>query len=151
MTQTVHYEDNLFFLSAQIKTIREGLTLDIDENFFIDKVVEDIFFIDATAEQLFSMLREKNHLIHRTDYLRKLMRVSKQFVKLLEDILQEELSFASYLGPFSQKFQTAKSIHQSNITEIRTILSKTIRSQKEEEDMVSSEEFNFLLQPNDEE
>ena len=58
MSVKVHYEDNLFFLHSILRTLESGLRLDIDPEYFKDKILEDIFFIDASLMRTFSALKE---------------------------------------------------------------------------------------------
>lgn len=78
MAQKIHYQDDLFFLTLTIKTLRDGLNLDIDAHLFLEKTVQDLVFIGTALDSLFSSLRDNERLIDRQEYLRELENVQRE-------------------------------------------------------------------------
>jgi hypothetical protein len=65
MTTKIHYDDNIFYLDSMVKTVKSGLSLDIDPEYFIDKVIEDILFLDSALLRTFASLKANFYLIKR--------------------------------------------------------------------------------------
>jgi hypothetical protein len=150
MAERIHYEDDLFFLNTYIKGLKDGFTLDIDPDFYLDKVVEDIFFIDATLDRIFSSLRENVHLIKRSEYLRSLMRTKQAFEAFLSDVVEGKLPFAEHLEPFLPRLRASLNEHGNDVAEIHAMLKQLGYSFPEHQDMISEEEFRHLLSGDEE-
>ncbi|MFP4373718.1 MAG: hypothetical protein ACLFPO_05270 [Spirochaetaceae bacterium] len=145
MTSRVNYDDNIFFVHTMIKSLRAGLTLDVDPELFKDKALEDIFFVDSTLMKILSRLRDSPNLIRRAEYLKAMLRAENTFLVFLGDVLAAERPLAESLGPFSHKIRACRASHQTTFTEIQTMLHRP-EEHAPEEDVVSREELNFLLQ-----
>ena len=148
MATRVNYEDNLFYLMSVTRTIRSGLQLELDPDYFRDKLVEDIFFVDRTLEQIYEALRTNSYLINRRDHLRELMRAKRNFADMLDEVLEGEPAFAASLNTFRSKLSGARDQHVRDISDIQ----KAMDSGTPEEDqqtIVSQDEYRFLFQ-NDE-
>jgi hypothetical protein len=74
-----------------VRVLKNGLTLDIDSAYFLDKVVEDLLFIDTALSKIFAKLKENTHLIERNEYLRNLMLAKSSFSDLLEDLAESKI------------------------------------------------------------
>lgn len=149
MTSRVNYDDNIFFVHAIVKGMRSGLILDVDPELFKDKVLEDIFFVDSTLMKILSQLRENPKLIRRAEYLKSLLRAENAFLEFLSDIIAAERPLAESLAPFSHKVRACRSSHQTTRTELQSLLHGP-EDHAPEEDVVSQEELNFLLQEDEE-
>jgi hypothetical protein len=145
MTEKIHYEDNIFFLNSMVKTLKNGLSLDVDPEYFIDKVIEDVFFIDSTLARVFASLKENPYLIKRTDHLRSLLRVKKVFIDFLEEIFEGKLAFAVNLEPFFPKFRAARNEHIKDAAEIHALIDNPPPIEPSDDDIISAAEFQFLL------
>jgi len=149
MSYKVNYTDDIFYINSLIKLLREGLALNLDEDYFLDKTVEDIFFVDSILERIFSSLKEAENLVQRKSYLKELMRAQKQFVNLLEDICTNKFAMSELVSHFFEKFRHSSDIHSDNIREIQTLLTAK-SSTPSREYMISQEEYLFLLQDDEE-
>ncbi len=150
MASKVHYEDNLFFLHSILRTVESGLRLDVDQEFFQDKILEDIFFIDATLMRLFSSLKENPYLINRVTYLRSLRRTIVAFSDFLNQFVRGDLGFRAAAGAYSERLTAAIHSHEKVRGEIDLILDQE-DSDEETAAVVSSEEYGFLLASDEEE
>ena len=65
MNERFNYDDNIFFLNSIIKTLDNGFFLDIDANYFTDKIVEDLFFIDRCIRKILESLNKNQLMIRR--------------------------------------------------------------------------------------
>jgi len=148
MATKVNYDDNLFYLHTVIKTLRGGLQLELDADYFRDKVLEDIFFIDRTLQQIYEALRTNTYLINRRDHLRELMRVKRSFADLLGGLLDGELSWAEHLGSYTTTLTESREQHVREITDIQSLMEGGIPVD-EPQDIVSQDEYRFLFQSGD--
>ena len=131
-----------------MKILENCLKLDIDEDIFLDKIVEDLFFIDRVLEQILESLRSNPLLIVRHEHLRGILRAKNNFVTLLTRIIRSESGISFDFTPFTDKIQNCIDSHEKGIGEIRAII--TDRPQTEDsEELVSSEEFEFLFRESD--
>lgn len=149
MASKVHYEDNLFFLHSILRTVESGLRLDVDQEFFQDKILEDIFFIDATLMRLFSSLKEKPYLISRVTYLRSLRRTIVAFSDFLNQFVRGDLGFPVAADAYTERLTAAIHSHENVCREIDGILDQE-DADEETAALVSSEEYGFLLASDEE-
>lgn len=145
MTTKIHYEDNIFYLGTLVKTVKTGLVLEIDPEYFIDKVLEDILFIDSAFARTYASIKSNSYLIKKTDYLRGLLREKRMFISLLEDILNGKVPFSAHLEPFFPKFRDSLSEHMRDAFEIKTHLDGPRDEIALGGDVISAAEFQFLL------
>ena len=148
MATRVNYGDNLFYLMTLTRTVRSGLQLDVDPDYFRDKMAEDIFFIDRTLEQIHEALRTNAYLINRRDHLRDLMRAKRSFADMIDEILANRLAFSSQLDAFGATLSSARDRHVGDISDIRTAM-ETEPDEDDQQSIVSQDEYRFLLR-NDE-
>ncbi|AFG38050.1 hypothetical protein [Spirochaeta africana] len=149
MGYKINYEDNIFFLNSQIKTLQRGMNLEIDPEFFRDKIVEDLLFLDQSLRQLFSSLRGSRFLIARPQHLRDLQRTISLFIDLLDHILDDKLAFAQQLRSAATRLKACRLEQHKNRDDIQAMISDS-PPEDEQEDTVSQDEFRFLLTPDKE-
>ncbi len=149
MTPRVNYEDDIFFLSSIVKSLSNGIELDIDPEFFRDKIIEDIAFVNMTLNRLKDSLQENAYLIRRTEYMRELARAVQVFCNFLDSVNSSESALGEALRDSSETVQR----YRSEQAEVLNYLNRTIRSEKtqvtEEEHIVSQDEYRFLLEDQD--
>ena len=80
----IRYDDNIFFLTSLIRSIDEAIQLDVDPEFFVEKIIEDILFIDSTIQKLYLILKNNSRLLDSHIYLHCIVKVKKCFTDLLE-------------------------------------------------------------------
>ncbi len=149
MPEKIHYEDNLYFLAAFIRALHDAVKLKVDAEFFAEKILEDTFFIDAAIQKIYSSLRRNSRLIQRDSYLHTFMKVKRDYVNFLEDILALQGDFAIPFQGFNDKLRRMVSLYRE---ESRIILEK-LQNEKEissSHEIISSDELQFLMQPMDE-
>lgn len=148
MAARINYDDDIYYLDTLVSAVQTGLTLDIDPEFFRDKIVEDIFFVDVTLKRIFDSLEENSFLIRRAEYLRSLLRVARIFVDFLHRLLTKEIGFAEHLEPYLLKLRGAVADHEQIAEKIGDML-QVAEPSEGDEDFVSQDEFRFLLQEDD--
>jgi hypothetical protein len=146
MAQKTHYDDNLFYLNAQIKTIKNGISLEIDREFFLEKTVDDLFFLDSVLVKLYALIKENVYLIKRPEHLRSIQRSKKMYVELIETIQEKKSSFADGLEPYFPKLALSREEHLRDIEAIQDMLTaRSYASAKDSFDVISEEELKFLF------
>ena len=150
MGYKINYEDNIFFLNSLIKTLQKGMNLEIDPEFFRDKLVEDLLFLDQSLMQLFSSLSSSRFLISRHQHLRDLQRTMSLFIDLLDSILDGKLEFAPQLKSAGVRLKSCRLEQHKCCDDIRAMISDS-PPEDEHEDTVSQDEFRLLLTPDPEE
>ncbi len=145
MTKKIHYDDNIFFLDTMIKTVKSGLSLDIDPEYFIDKVIEDLLFLDGTLLLIFSSLKGNLYLLKRAEYLRSLLRGEKNFLDLVDAILEKKIPFSEHLTPLFDKLRTLRAEHLQACQEMKRLLTESREEPYPGADVISPTEFHLLL------
>lgn len=148
MSAKVHYEDNLFFLQSILRTVEAGLKLDIDPEFFHDKILEDIFFVHASITRTFSDLKESTHVINRTANLRAVRRSSAAYSQFLDRMLAAQSDFALRYQPYREKFAGTLDEHRE-LRQVVDGLLDQLDPEDEQAELVSSEEYDYLLAGDD--
>ena len=104
MAENISFEDSLFYLNEVIKTLNDGIKLEIDAEMFLDKIVDDILFVESSLTILLSNLKEHGHLINRADLLKKLMGTKVKYAELLNMLANGEVSIALNLTRISHVY-----------------------------------------------
>lgn len=145
MEKQINFGDNIFFLTLILKDLSSGVRLSLDNDIFLDKLVEDIFFLEGSIEKVFELIKQRVLLIDRLEHLKNLETLSSDFAAFLGEIIMAAVPVAEHLAAFSEKFNNVKDNQHKLVSEMREIIHGTDQSETTEEDMVSREEFEFLL------
>ena len=147
MLQRINYEDDTFYLLLMLKRLHDGLKLDIDPEYFLDKVVDDIYFVDEVISTLYSNLR-RSSIIRKVEYIRSIHRVKKLMVDLIESIVNNKIPLSNNIAEFLESLKNIGEIHRRDIRDIRKYL-LTVEDESTEDDlMVSEKELKFLFSKN---
>lgn len=144
MPLRIHYDDNIAFLSGMIRSLRQGTMLDIDAEFFTDRVLDELLFIDATLVRLDSLLNGAEQLITRNDHLRTLLRCERAYVELLADLENGELAFGTALSASRARLGAVRRVHEEAARRLDLALRQP-RDDADEQRTVGSEELRLLL------
>jgi hypothetical protein len=148
MPAKIHYGDNVFYLETFIKAVRTGMTLEIDPEYFGDRLPEDIFFLNTSLNKIYASLKANDHLIKKGDYLRSLLRAKRDFAGLLKNIMAKKLPGANYVKAHISKIRICEEEQARDIEEIRgAIANLRVKDSGSESDVISGEEFRFLFTP----
>lgn len=145
MSQKIHYQDNIFFITILLKTLKDGLSLDIDSDFFLDKVLEDLDFIDSAIYRLTKELLSNERLIDRAEYLRETFGAEKQYSQLLSLLVNGEIAFSKEMSAFSNRLSDLQDKHRALQQEIMETLHSGILDERDDVDVVSQDELSELL------
>lgn len=145
MSQRIHVQDDLFFITLMVKTLRDGFSLEIDSEIFLEKTIDDIVFIDKALLKLHEFLDQNTHLIERKEYLRSLLQIDKQFGDLLSGVLNRDFGFSEALEEYRTKLSAIWDEHRHLFTAIQSMLSLTGADEFGQTDIVSHDELSGLL------
>ena len=146
MPEKIHYDDNIFFMTALIRTLNDAVKLNVDADCFADKVLEDTLFIDTSIQKIYGSLKENTHLIRRNSYLHSIMKLKRAYGRLLEDLLSTDGAFAATFETMRPKLRRIAAGHLNEVKDIRDGLGD-VQSVKIDSDMISYDELNFLMSP----
>lgn len=148
MKAKIHYEEDLFFLNLQMKWLREGLRLQIDSEYFQDKILADLRFVGTTLDRILGTLRENANLIRRAEYLYNLVKVEGVFLELLTEVIQGAGDIHEALAPYRNELVQRRDRHDSDIQEVRSLL-RIVSQDDEREDVITNDELNLLTRPDE--
>jgi len=151
MEKQINFGDNIFFLTLILKGLSSGVRLSLDHDLFLDKLVEDVFFLEGSIERVFELIKQRVLLTDRLGHMKNLETLSSDFAVFLEEIIMGDVPVAEHLAAFSEKFDSMKDRQHKLVSEIKGIIHENDQSEATEEDMVSREEFEFLLAEENEE
>ncbi len=151
MTRRVNYEDNIFYLALIFKGISASLKLNIDTNLYRDRIVEDIRFLDKTSSNIFQSLKANHLMIDRLAHMKGLQKLNRDIIALLEEILEERIPLASSLEQDFDLLQRIQSNRESELAHIKEMVVEHNNASPDQEQIVSEEEFKYLLSSEEEE
>jgi hypothetical protein len=151
MTRRVNYDDNIFYLTLVFKGIAAGLKLNIDTDLYRARIVEDIRFLDKTCSAIYQSLKADHLMIDRLTHIKGLLRLNADFIALLEDILEERLSLASTLEQDFDLLQRIQSNREVELSGLKEMIARLGGAEGDQEQIVSEQEFKFLLSSDQEE
>jgi hypothetical protein len=151
MTRRINYEDDLFSLALQVRCLSDMLKLEIDPEFFRERIVGDVAWLDAAIGRVFQSLRGSPSFVGRQDHLREVQRLKQAFAGALGGIVQKRAPFASHLADRLESLREIQASHLRDAAEIRSLLTAGASAPQEEEHMVSAEELKILFTPSEEE
>ena len=151
MTRRVNYDDNIFYLTLVFKGIAAGLKLNIDTGLYRDRIVEDIRFLDKTCSGIYQSLKADHLMIDRLTHIKGMQKLNTNFIALLKDILEERLPLASALEQDFDLLQRIQSNREVEFAALKEIISKLGEPGGDQEQIVSEQEFKFLLSSDQEE
>jgi hypothetical protein len=148
MTKRINYEDDIFSISLLVRSLTDILRLDIDPELFKDRIAGDIAFVDAGINRIYDSLVSGPLFLKRDEHLKGLQRLMRSFTIVLDSIIEKRVPFAEFLVAYQGRHQTMRDAHETHAGEIRSQLSQKIS--RDEEHIVSEDEFKILLSPPDE-
>jgi len=145
MTKRVNYEDDIFFLLLLLRRLKEGLKLKIDMEHFGSKIVDDVLFIDEKIETLLNLLKNQTLLLREEEYLIDLKKLTRLFIEFLNDLIDKKFPGSYYFSDLLMSFEKIRDKHEKFLEDIKVILKDIETKERDAEQIVSSEEFKFLL------
>ncbi|MDR2589316.1 MAG: hypothetical protein LBC67_07810 [Spirochaetales bacterium] len=168
MATKIHYEDNIFYAESLLKTVKNGLLLEIDPEYFRDRLKEDILFAGSILDCMYSSLKSNSRLIKKNDYFRGLLRAKRNLAALLDDIIANKftcllpgpeggegrgelseirVSLRANPSAVFEDFARLRAAQKNDCEEIRALVENYHEERGNESDVISSDEFMLLLTP----
>ena len=145
MTKRINYEDDIFFLLLLLRRLREGLKLKIDMEYFGSKIVDDIVFIDEKIEVILNLLKAHSLLLKEEEYLLDLRKLENLFIDFLNDLRDKNFPGSYYFSDLLTGFEKIQAKHEEFLESIKIMLREIENREADAEQIVSEEEFKFLL------
>ena len=149
MTRRINYEDDIFSLALQVRCLHDTLKLEVDPEFFKERLLGDIAWIDATIGRLYASLRESSLFVKRQEHLKELQKLKRAFSSALDALVLKRAPFSEHLSESLPQMQVIRDAQARDIEDIKALMAGT--GAPEEEHMVSAEELKFLMTAEDDE
>jgi hypothetical protein len=140
----IHYQDDLFFLSVQVKSLDSVLSTEADPEYFLDRLVADLSFLDGALRNFGAMLVQNVLLIDRPEYLKLLERTVRSFAEILDKLIESKYPRAAAFAPRAQLLGEIRAAQRALLSELGGQLSSSL-SGEAETDHVSQDELSGLL------
>jgi hypothetical protein len=144
MPQMIHYQDDLFFLSVQVKSLDSVLSTEADPEYFRERVLADIAFLDRNLRTFGSMLSQNALLIDRPEYLKLLERAVRAFAGILDKLLGSGYPRAEAYAAQAAALRESLAAQRELLYALEGQLSTSL-SDEAETDHVSQDELSGLL------
>lgn len=146
MTEKIHYDDNIFFLTVMIRSLYDALRLNIDAEYFAEKIIEDSMFINTSIQKIYKTITENSSLINAPSYLHSVMKAKVVYGRLIEAILCTEGDFSIVFKAKSSQLQQIAVRHQNDVRTIKEKLS-SIDSREVDKNIINHDELHILMSP----
>ncbi|AIW88608.1 MULTISPECIES: hypothetical protein [unclassified Treponema] len=84
MLKNTAFHDNLYQLAKIVSITTEGLSLELSENMFLDKMLADISFVSDTLQTLFGEVQNLSHLPEYLPIMQSLYSCETDYLLLLK-------------------------------------------------------------------
>jgi hypothetical protein len=144
MMQKIMFQDNIYQLTRSIELTHEGLLLDLSDDFFFDKTVDDVLFYDASIRKLTAIVESNGHIAGYDDILHCLYSCQNRFARLVDFILSGKTAMTQQFVTLFPKLREIKA-RQSEIQDSLARDIGKIDKSSAASDIVSSNELSELL------
>ncbi len=151
MTRKINYEDDIFSLALQVRCLQDILKLEIDPEFFRERVLGDIAWADSMIGRVYQGLLASSLFVKRQEHLREIQKLKRAFIDVLDGLIHKRVPFAQHLEDSLGRLTAIREAHEKDIVDIKSALAGSGKGAPEEEHMVSPEELKFLMTTPDEE
>jgi hypothetical protein len=138
------FQDNLYQLTRSIELTHEGLMLDLSDDFFFDKTVDDLLFFDASIRKLTSILETNTQIAGYSDILHCLHSCQNHFISLIDFILSGKTAMTQQFVTLFSKLREIRTRQSAIQDTIARSIGKIDKS-ADTNDIVSSNELSELL------
>jgi hypothetical protein len=144
MPQMIHYQDDLFSLSALVKSLDLILATETDPEYFAERVDGDIAFLDLSLRAFGSLLEQNTLLVERPEYLKLLERTVKAFIGLLDRLSGAGYPRARAFAGDGRRVGSAAAEQRALLGRLGELLRSSLAGDAET-DIVSQDEMSQLL------
>ena len=144
MLKNTAFHDNLYQLAKIITITSEGLSLELSENMFLDKMISDISFISDTLQTLFIEVQNLSHLPEYLSIMQCLYSCETDYLLLLKAFAAKTIEKQITLSISGSDLGAYYKLH----TDIKDRIEKRIQESNKNLDtyqIVSQNELSQLL------
>jgi len=145
MTRKINYEDDIFSLALQVRCLQDILKLEIDPEFFRERILGDISWADIMIAKVYQSLVASSLFVKRQEHLREIQKLKRAFIEAIDGLLAKRVPFAQHVADAGERLRAIRDAHEKDIADIRELLSGHGQGAPEEEQVVSAEELKFLM------
>ena len=145
MTRKINYEDDIFSLALQVRCLQDILKLEIDPEFFRERILGDISWADLMIAKVYQSLVASSLFVKRQEHLREIQKLKRAFIDAIDGLLTRRVPFAQYVADSADRLRAIREAHEKDIVDIRELLAGRGQGAPEEEQVVSAEELKFLM------
>jgi hypothetical protein len=149
MTQYIHYEENIFMLNDMLRHIERSLKIDVDNDYFLEKIKSDLLFSESKLANLYESLIDSTLKLDKEQYLRHLYKTKNLFIEIAESLLNNTSGRSLDFTDFKPRLKEAVLEQQFENNNIGDILNKD-NEDMPDTDQISQEELMFLMLPDEE-
>lgn len=146
MAEKIHYDDNIFFIRSLVRTLHDAIRLNVDSEYFADKILEDILFINASIQKVYSSLKNNSLLIRRNVYYHSIMKLKEAYVQFLNELNSAGGVLSNSFVHMHSKFEMIIESNLKDLKEIKSFISGA-DVEKVEDDTISQSELHYLMSP----
>ncbi len=144
MLHNIIFQDNIYQLARSIDNLYEGLLLDLSDDIFLDKAIDDLLFFDVALQKTLKLVRDNSRISDYTEIMHSLHSCEDRFIRLLDSILQGKGSMSGAFTQFLTKIQGIRNAHAAIRADIGTGIRKGDTG-ADARDVVSRSELSELL------
>jgi hypothetical protein len=144
MLHNIIFQDNIYQLARSIDNLYEGLLLDLSDDIFLDKAIDDLLFFDVALQKTLKLVRDNSRISDYTEIMHSLHSCEDRFIRLLDSILQGKGSMSGAFAQFLAKIQGIRNAHAALRADIGAGIRKGDAG-ADARDVVSRSELSELL------
>lgn len=148
----VHFSANFYYLRSRMQVLEEVLALDINAQFFNVQIMEEIRNLDRVLDQHKNLLEERKLLKNYNELTYQLLRIQQVFFKMLINFMHSKQDFtASLIKSHLEEWKQLIRKHGEHSNHLSQYLQQNLeKGEREQDSMVSDEEFTMLFSPEEE-
>ncbi|MCK5674019.1 MAG: hypothetical protein KAH95_11620 [Spirochaetales bacterium] len=132
-----------------LRHIQRNLKIDIDNDYFLDKIKSDLLFSENKLTNLYESLKDSTLQLDKDQYLRHLYKSKNLFIEIVENILNNSTGRSLDFSDFLPRLKEAVYEQQYEYNDIGDILSNNSEDGPGS-DQISQEELMFLMSSEEE-
>jgi len=126
--------------------LHDAIRLDVDIEYFADKILEDILFINASIQKIYDSLKNNSLLIQRNVYYHSIMKLKEAYVRFLDELNSADGKFNNSFENMRTKFKLMSENNLKDLQDIKDFIGGT-EARRVEGDTISRNELHYLMSP----
>ncbi len=143
MLQKIVFQDNIFQITRALDLIRDGMKLDLSEEIFAKKTMNDILFFDFAIQNIFNKIEPQTHLPDYLNTMQCLYFCIMKYINTLQVMMAEKQNDPIMINN-KQKMMGIFEKYKNLVSKIDIDIKESDLSQ-DSMNMVSQNELSELL------